>query len=303
MGSSSTIASGMSPKRKPLPFLPLPRAGRWRRHPSVPFLWTVVLVCLVVWGSGCAARRPSPPSPSASLPSVQELLAPLAARQRIITGLRGLAKISYQDAHESGSTTQAVALATPDRFRLELFSLLGVAAVHTCDGQRLAAYFPRDKVLYRGVASPFNIARLTQVLLSARQITRVLLGFPPFLVEGAVTPVRRGPTGAYRVDLPRADGSSAILWFDSETRRVTGWAVRDTAGTLQAQGELGDYRQVQGIFFPFAISLSDAQGAQQVSLTYKEVSVDPALSASLFRLDVPAGVKEIDIDAYRLHAP
>ena len=303
MGSSSTIASGVSPRRKPLPFLPLPRAVRWRRYTSVPFLWSVLLVCLVVWGNGCAARRPSPPSPPAPLPSAQALLAPLAARQQVITGLRGLAKVSYQDTHERGSATQAVALATPDRFRLELFSLLGVTAIHTCDGQRLAAYFPRDNVLYRGVASPSNIARLTQVLLSAREITRVLLGFPPFLVEGAVTPVRREPTGTYRVDLPRTDGSSAILWFDSDTRRVTAWAVRDTAGTLQAQGELGDYRQVQGVFFPFAINLSDAQGAQQVSLTYKEVSVGPVLSASLFRLDAPAGVQEIDIDAYRLHAP
>ena len=66
---------------------------------------------------------------------------------------------------------------------------------------------------------------------------------------------------------------------------------------------MGDYRSVQGIFFPFAISLSDAQGAQQVSLAYQEVSVGPIPSAALFRLDLPAGVEEIDIDAYRLHSP
>jgi outer membrane lipoprotein-sorting protein len=66
---------------------------------------------------------------------------------------------------------------------------------------------------------------------------------------------------------------------------------------------LGDYRQVQDIFFPFAIRLSDAQGAQQVSLVYREVSVGPVPSAALFRLDTPTGVEEIDIDAYRLHSP
>ena len=265
----------------------------------------MVLAGLIVWGSGCAARRPPPPPPPspAPLPSAQELLAPLNARQQTITGLRGLAKVSYRDAHEKGSATQAIALATPDRFRLELFSLLGVAAIHTCDGQRLAAYLPRDKVLYRGVASPFNIARLTQVLLSAREVTRLLMGFPPFLVEGAGASVHREPVGTYRLDFRRSNGSLTTLRFDSATKRLIGWAVRDATGTLQARGELGDYRQVQGIFFPFAISLSDAQGAQQVSLAYQEVSVGPIPSAALFRLDTPAGVEEIDIDAYRLHSP
>ncbi len=286
--SSSSSASGRSPRRT-----------------SLSLFWRLVLVGLIVWGSGCAARRPAPPlpPPPAPLPSAQELLARLDARRQAITGLRGLAKVSYRDAHEKGSATQAVALAAPDRFRLELFSLLGVAAIHTCDGQRLAAYFPRDRVLYRGVASPFNIARLTQVLLSAREITRLLMGLPPFPLEGAGAPVRREPAGAYRLDFRRADGSLITLRFDPETLRLTGWAVRDAVGTLQAQGELGDYRQVQGIFFPFSISLSDAQGAQQVALAYQEVSVGPAPSAALFRLDLPAGVEEVDIDAYRLHNP
>ena len=168
------------------------RSPRWT---TLSLSWLVVLAGLIIWGNSCTARRPSPPlpPPPAPLPSAQELLAPLHARQRAITGLRGLAKVSYRDSIERGSATQAVALAAPDRFRLEMFTLLGVAAIHTCDGQQLAAYLPRDKVLYRGVASPFNIARLTRVLLSAREVTRLLMGLPPFPVEGTVVPVHREP--------------------------------------------------------------------------------------------------------------
>ncbi len=307
MSSSSSSAAGRSPRRTTLFFSLLSSIVRRRRPAALSLAWLVVLAGLSVWGSGCTARRPAPPlSPPrtlAPLPSAQELLAPLQARQQAVTGLRGLAKVSYRDTREKGSATQAVALAPPDRFRLEFFSLLGVTAIHTCDGQQLAAYLPRDKVLYRGVASPFNIARLTQVLLSAREVTRLLMGLPPFGVEGTGGPVRREPAGPYRLDFRRSDGSLTTLRFDPATQRLTGWAVRDATGTLQAQGELGDYRQVQDIFFPFAISLSDAQGAQQVTLTYQEVSVGPVPSAALFRLDTPTGVEEIDIDAYRLHSP
>ena len=253
MSFSSGGASGRSLRRTTLSFFPLFCVGRRQRHTSLSLSWLVVLAGLIIWGSGCAARRPSPPlpPPPAPLPSAQELLAPLNARQQTITGLRGLAKVSYRDAHEKGSATQAVALATPDRFRLELFSLLGVAAIHTCDGQQLAAYLPRDKVLYRGVASPFNIARLTQVLLSAREVTRLLMGLPPFLVEGAVAPVRRESAGTYRLDFRRSNGSLTTLRFDSATKRLAGWAVRDATGTLQAQGEVGRLPVGAGHLFPF----------------------------------------------------
>ena len=150
-----------------------------------------------------------------------------------------------------------------------------------------------------------NIARFTQVMLSAREVTRLLSGLPPFPIETDRTElqVRREPAGAYWIDLPRADGSSALLWFDPDTHHLSGWAVRDQTGVLSTQGTLTDYRQVQDIFFPFAMTLSDGQGAQYLALAYSEVSISADLQTSLFRLGSLAGVQEIDIDAYRLHSP
>jgi len=74
-------------------------------------------------------------------------------------------------------------------------------------------------------------------------------------------------------------------------------AQRDAVLTLT------DYGQVQDIFFPFAMTLSDGQGAQYLALAYSEVSISADLQTSLFRLGSLAGVQEIDMDAYRLHSP
>ena len=278
---------------------------QWQRHavPSLCFL------LIIVWAGGCTTRRPPhpPPLPPSALPSAQELLGPFKARQQHLTGLRGLARVTYQDTQERGSASQAVAIAAPDRFRLELFSVLSVAAIHTCDGQMLAAYFPRDNVIYRGAASPLNIARFTRLMLSAREITRLLLGFPIFSVEGeseTTNTVRLDPNDdTYRLDLPKSDGSVAALWFDTKTKHLRRWAVIAADGSTQTQGQLADYRQVQGLSFPFSITLSDAHEAQQVSLVYKNVELGPALPDSLFRLTPPSGVQEIDIDAHRPHSP
>ena len=254
---------------------------------------------LASW-TGCAPRRPIPTPPPAvpdQIPSIHELLAPLNARREEPAGLRGLAKVTYRDAEQRGSATQAVAVALPDRFRLESFSLLGVAALHACDGQTLAAYFPREGVVYRGAANPATIARFTRLHLSPGQVVRLLLGLPPFAVGTDGARVRVEPNGRYRVDLPHPARGYATLWFDAQTRRLRGWEVVGAAGNVHARGELDDYRPVAGRMVPFTIRLSDPEAGRHVRVEYRELEASAELPASLFTVGVPAGVEEVDLDA------
>lgn len=256
-------------------------------------------ICLAGW-IGCAPRRPIPTPPPTvpdQPPSVHELLAPLNARLERPAGLRGLAKVTYRDAEQRGSATQAVAVALPDRFRLESFSLLGVAALHVCDGGSLAAYFPREGVVYRGAANPVTIARFTRLHLSPGQVVRLLLGLPPFAVGTDGARVRAEPNGGYRVDLPHFDRGHARLWFDAQTGWLRGWEVADEAGDVRARGELDDYRSVAGRMFPFTIRLSDPNAGRHVRVEYRELTPSPILPDALFTVDTPVGVEEIDLDA------
>ena len=258
-----------------------------------------VCLCLTGW-SGCAPHRPIPTSPPAvpdQIPPIHELLAPLNARREEPAGLRGLAKVTYRDAEQRGSATQAVAVALPDRFRLESFSLLGVAALHACDGQTLAAYFPREGVVYRGAANPATIARFTRLHLSPGQVVRLLLGLPPFAVGTDGAHVRVEPNGRHRVDLPHPARGHATLWFDARTRRLRGWEVVGVAGNVHARGELDDYRPVAGRMVPFTIRLSDPEAGRHVRVEYRELEASAELPSSLFTVGVPAGVEEVDLDA------
>ncbi len=258
-----------------------------------------VCLCLANW-SGCAPRSPIPTPPPAvpdHLPPVHELLAPLNARLEDPTGLHGLAKVTYRDAEQRGSATHAVAVAPPDRFRLESFSLLGVAALHACDGQNLAAYFPREGVVYRGAANPATIARFTRLRLSPGQVVRLLLGLPPFAIGTDGARVHADPNGRYRVHLPHPARGHAMLRFDAQTRRLRGWEVIGTVGDVTARGELADYRPVAGRMVPFTIRLSDPDAGRHVRVEYRELEAGVELPASLFTVGVPAGVEEVDLDA------
>ena len=122
------------------------------------------------WADWLASLRPVslPPShagSSLSLPLAHDLLHSLEARRQAVTSLRGLARVVYKDTQEKGTAKQAIAVAAPDRFRWELFSPIGVAALVTSNGQMLSTYFPSEKVLYRGGATAVNVARFTRVAL------------------------------------------------------------------------------------------------------------------------------------------
>jgi hypothetical protein len=261
---------------------------------SQPLILSLILALIF---SSCAPRRPPIVAPPVTLPSAQQLLAALVARRQAVKGLRGLAEVVYVGPQEKGKVKQAVAVATPNQFRLELFSLLGVASLLTCDGHALAAYFPKEKVLYRGAATPLNIARFARITLAAREVADLLLGLPmaiPHAERGSVS--FDLDTGWYRLDITVSGNNAQTLWFDTQAMFLQRWELTESNGEVVARMNLTDYRAVVGQYFPFHIELIDPQGQQQASVTYERVELNPSLSESLFTLGTIAGVRELDMD-------
>jgi outer membrane lipoprotein-sorting protein len=262
----------------------------------------VFILLLSVSLGSCTPQRPIQPAPplTAELPSAQQLLANFDARRQALTSLRGLARVVYADTQDKGTAKQAMAVSTPDRFRLELFSPIGIASLSACDGHVLAAYFPQDKTIYRGAATPLNVARFTRVTLSPREVTSVLLGLPIPPQHGEARPVSLDPErGWYRLVLVVPEGGAQVWWFDPRTLLLTRWEVLAEHDAVVARMNLADYREVNGQRFPFEIVLSDVPGRQEVSIYYEQVELNPRLPDTLFTLVPINGVQEIDIDAIR----
>jgi len=270
---------------------------------------TVTISCLGILAftlTGCTFRQPFRPTAShttgeivkeSSIPTAVELLAPLRSRQQQLTSLRGLARVTYKDNQEKGTVRQAVAVATPDHFRVELFSPIGIAALVTTDGQRLAAFFPKEKTIYRGTANAENAARFLRVMLSAGDIARLLLGLP-FSIPPEENAVVRLDVDRdwYVLSIPDEGGSSQTLTFDARKRHLLKWEAVNSDGRATARMALAEYRTVQGQEFPFEIVLTDLQGGQEAGIYYERVEVNPTLADSLFMLAPITGVQEVDLD-------
>ncbi len=226
------------------------------------------------------------------------MLANFAARRQALASLQGRARVVYADTQDKGTAKQAVAVSTPDRFRLELFSPIGIASLSACDGHVLAAYFPQEKTIYRGAATPLNVARFTRVMLSPREIAGVLLGLPvlPRYKEARSVSLD-ADRGWYRLVLLLPEGGAQVWWFDPRTLLLTRWEVLGDNDLVVARMNLADYRAVNGQYFPFEIVLANTHSRQEVSIYYERVELNPHLPDTLFTLAPLNGVQEIDIDA------
>lgn len=271
-------------------------------------LRTFTVACFFLFAivTSCAPRQPLPSTPpvtsgetptGSGIPTAAQLLAPLRLRQQQLTSLRGLTRVTYKDREEKGTARQAVAVVAPDRTRVELFSPIGIAALVTTNGQRLSAYFPKEKTIYRGAASAENAARFLRIMLSASDIASLLFGLPLSTPQEENSNVRfDADRDWYVLSVPDEGGNSQTLTFDAKKRHLLRWETLNSDGTVSARMSLADYRIVQGHEFPFEIVLTDFQGGQEVGIYYERVEMNPVLADTLFSLASITGVQEVDLD-------
>jgi hypothetical protein len=248
--------------------------------------------------NSCSPRRlPQAPPPSPSL-SAQHFLAALEARRHALVALRGVARVEYQGVDERGSARQAVAVARPDRFRLEIFSPMGLVSLTACDGKTLAAYFPRENTIYRGAATPLNLARYLRVVFSVQEAVSLLLGFPA--VHTSITEARVSfdkDRARYRLELFLFNAGRQVLWFDDRTLLLAKSEEIAPDGSPLFTASFADYREINGLWFPFEITFFDEQEKWQLALHYKRVELNPNLANNLFTLPSRPGIKEVEVDA------
>jgi outer membrane lipoprotein-sorting protein len=209
-----------------------------------------------------------------------------------------VARVEYQDTHERRSARQAIVVARPDRFRLEIFSPVGIAFLTTCDGRTLAAYSPQENTIYRGAATPLNLARYLHVVLSVREAVDLILGFPAVHTSIAETRISLdGDRDRYRLELSLSNAGKQVLWFDKRTLLLTKSEEIASDGSLLFAVNFTKYQEINSLWFPFEIAFFNEQEKWRVALHYERVELNPNLTDNLFSLPSKPGVKEVEVDA------
>ena len=241
----------------------------------------LVAACAVV-------PEPPRPAPSGLADRPEALLDRLAADEAAVTTLRGLASVRYDGPAGSGSGTQAIVVALPDRLRLEALSPMGtVVLLLAIRGDLLTAHAPAQHEYAVGRATRETLGRLVRLPVPPGPLLRLLVGLPPLPIQPGDPRVRvtAEATGT------RVESVDGPFWQRMWTGPDGAWVERGELGEaagLLLRFQFGERRRLDGVMVPFGVQLEEVTAGTRLVIRYETVRLNEPVEAWLFELPRPA---------------
>jgi outer membrane lipoprotein-sorting protein len=254
---------------------------------------TVVLLILTGLLAGCTAMRPVVPRAArATLPSVAELEAALAARRDTVRSMRALTRLRYHDPDQSVTSREAIVVARPDRVRVEVLSMFGTVFLLVADDGQMTAYARNENTVYRGQASPQNLQHYVRLGLPLDELVDVVLGTPP-PGDGRAEVSFDEAAGAIRLRRLAATGTETV-WFSDATLPVAAEEV-GADGAAHWRATFAAYEDHDGIPIATHIGIELPIWSQSMEIALQDVEVNPTLDHSAFAFEAPSGSKVVEL--------
>jgi hypothetical protein len=255
-----------------------------------------IALAMACFTAACAPRRPATvfTAPDA-LPEAATLTTAIADRRNAVRSIRALARLHYRDPDASNTSREAIAVARPDRLRVEVLSFLGAVFVLTTDNGRFTAYARREETIYRGEASPENMWSYARIGLPVVDLVDVMLGTPPQRLadwsQVALDPER----GWIELTQEFSNGAEQVVWFLGTLPAAA--ESRDPYGEVLWHATFSGYQDHDGVPIATRIRLEVPARDRSVEIELNDVDINPTLDDSTFALDIPGGVRVVDIDS------
>jgi hypothetical protein len=251
------------------------------------------VAALLVAAAVLAGCPPRVPPPDLSLDPAA-LADQVRAAQGRTSSVRGEVRIAVDTKQLSGTVPALVAAEKPDRVLVQTLDFFGntVAVLAAADG-KLSLYDARARVVYRGPATPENLARLVPLPLSPAALVEILCGSAP-LVAGE--PVSAEP-GRGWVTLRLSGGARTEDLRIGPGPRVLRASVR--VGGRPGPGayylEFGAFDALEGLDFPAEVSLSAESPRVRMKVTWSDAEPNATLDQKTFTPRIPAGVRVVEL--------
>lgn len=261
----------------------------------------------VFLAAACAVTPEVPELPAPPLAAVRPevLLERLAAGEAAVTTLRALATVRYEGPTDSGSASQVIVVALPDRARLEVLSPVGTAVLLLAiRGDGLTLHAPARREYGVGRATPDTLGRLIRMPVPPGPLLRLLAGLPPL-------PVRPGDPRVQVVRderVVRVESVDGPFWQRLWTDPDGAWLTRGELGeadTLLLRFKFDERRLLDATPFPFLVAVEGVGARTRLTIRYETVRLNGPVEAELFDLPRPAdpGTRFLDLGRGPVPAP
>jgi len=256
------------------------------------------LSCLVLLLGlvGCVTPRPAQPPPTQMAVSPELLARIKSVQQPELQTFQGKGRLTIMAPQGNYSGTGLIKGKFPSSLRVDVFDLLGRSLLNfASDGQEVQVLFPRENKFLRGPATPSNLAAFIPPGVTLAQVLRLLTADLP-LSEG--TPQQgeyQSAQDCYVLEWRRADGTlQERLWVEAKSLHPVKVEWYEPKGRLRFTAELSDFdRLARGR--PQQIKLRTHQPDVELRVAYRELQLNPALSAADLVVSRPQGVVEVPL--------
>jgi len=261
------------------------------------------IVTLATLLPACASLNPStPPSATVELSqdragSIHQLTEKVAERDLSLVSMQTDAVMEYSapDRHPPKVREQLV-VKRPDSLRVEALSAFNVALIVATSGKELAIFEPSRNRLTRAAATADTLNQFIQIPMAPADAVTLLLGIAP----------DSGALAARSPDAIVSEGAMTVAsWsVENSARRELGFQddqlvlvrMRDADGTVDYEVRYGEYQDLGGLMFPYAVDATFPKAHSRISFHYKRPIINGEVPASAFVLSPSSGGEQANLD-------
>ncbi len=241
---------------------------------------------------GCAPRAPVRPQPPGAL-RWQDVYGIQVRRHQALASFQGQGSIRYEGTKKNIRSAHMVVVKAPDKVRIDFRSPFSLTYTVATDGRELSAYDRGEKVLYRGTPTIEHLRRFTHVPVPLLALTALLRGLAPLpdpASGGSLAWKEQGWVWTGRMP----SGEALVVGLDRAGELVRWARLTTSAGPVEA--EFDRYEDVSGEAVAHRIRARLPDGSR-IEIRYGTIWRDRVHRDAAFRLQVPSGVRVVELDA------
>lgn len=250
--------------------------------------WLVVALCL--WG----CRSLPPPAPPVAITSAAELVSRLQAGKPQVQSFEAKGRLTFLSPQRNYSGTSLIKGRLPDTIRADVLDFLGRSLLNFySNGQEVQVLSPKEGKLYRGAATPGNLAAFIPPAVTLPQALRLMVGDLPLSPGQPSRWAYEADQDRYLLEWRYPDGAiKERLWLEARELRPVQEEWFGPDGQLRFAATFSNYGQtVPGL--PGQVTVKTLKPEAELRLAYREIRVNLPFKDADLSLPRSAAVTEV----------
>jgi hypothetical protein len=249
-------------------------------------------LALALWG----CRSLPPPAPPTAVTSAEELVARLQAGKPRVQSFEAKGRLTLLSPQRNYSGTSLIKGRLPTTVRADVLDPLGRSLLNFySNGLEVQVLSPKEGKLFKGEATPGNLAAFIPPAVTLPQALRLMTGDLPLSAGQPSRWAFEEGQGRYLLEWHSPDGAvKERLWLDAKELRPLREEWFGPDGQPRFVSEFSNYGQLTpGL--PGQIILKTEKPKGELRLVYREMLLNPSFQDSDLALPRSPGVEEVPL--------